>query len=70
MGGDIFYRIHSSKEGYARFLNGSGRATKKASIDYYLTKRLEKIQHYRLLTCITVPGCVSGWENLKQGIQP
>jgi len=66
VGGDIFYLIYSSKEGYVRFLNGSGRAAKKASIDYYLAKGLEKIPHYGPLACITVPGCVSGWETLNK----
>jgi len=66
VGGDIFYLIYSSKDGYVRFLNGSGRAAKKASIEYYLAKGLKRIPHYGPLSCITVPGCVSGWETLNR----
>ena len=66
VGGDTFYLIYSSKEGYMRFLNGSGRAAKKASIEYYIAKRLKRIPHYGPLSCITVPGCVNGWEILNK----
>jgi len=66
VGGDIFYLIYSSKEGCVRFLNGSGRAAKKASIEYYLAKGLKRIPYHGPLSCVTVPGCVSGWEALNK----
>jgi len=66
VGGDIFYLIYSSKEGSVRFLNGSGRAAKKASVEYYLKRGLKSIPIYGPLACITVPGCVNGWENLNR----
>ncbi len=67
VGGDIFYLIYSAKEGFVRFLNGSGRAAKRASIEYYLEYGLKKIPSYGQLACVTVPGCVSGWEALNRG---
>jgi len=66
VGGDIFYLIYSSKEGYVRFLNGSGRAARKASVEYYLKRGLKSIPRYGPLACITVPGCVKGWETLNR----
>jgi gamma-glutamyltranspeptidase len=66
VGGDIFYLIYSSRDGYVRFLNGSGRAARKARVEYYLGKGLERIPNYGPLACVTVPGCVSGWEKLNK----
>ncbi len=66
VGGDIFYLIYSPSEGKVRFLNGSGRASRGASIDYYLARGLKRIPLYCELSCITVCGCVSGWEALHK----
>ncbi|MEM3652250.1 MAG: gamma-glutamyltransferase [Nitrososphaerales archaeon] len=66
IGGDIFYLLYSSDEGCVRFLNGSGRAAKRANIEYFLQRGLKKIPSYGQLACVTVPGCVSGWEALNE----
>ncbi|MFN3621699.1 MAG: gamma-glutamyltransferase family protein, partial [Nitrososphaerales archaeon] len=66
IGGDIFYLVYSSNEGCVRFLNGSGRAAKRANIEYFLQRGLKRIPSYGQLACVTVPGCVSGWDALNK----
>lgn len=66
VGGDIFCLVYASKEGCVRFLNGSGGAAKKADVEFYVGRGLRRIPLYGQLACVTVPGCVSGWEALNR----
>lgn len=64
LGGDVFYLTYMSRERRVNFLNGSGRAAKRATIEFYIEQGLRSIPQRGLLSCITVPGCVDAWQRL------
>ena len=61
-GGDSFWLISNGRTGEVRALNASGRAARKASIDFYRSQGLNKIPPHDWLAANTVPGAVSGWD--------
>lgn len=66
LGGDLFYLTYMKKEERVTFLNGSGRAAKGATIDFYLNQGLSSIPPTGPLACVTVPGCVDAWGELHE----
>ena len=61
-GGDSFWLISNGRTGEVRALNASGRAGRKASIDFYRSQGINKIPPHGWLAANTVPGAVSGWD--------
>lgn len=60
IGGDIFAIVWSAKDQKLFGFNGSGRAPKSLSIDYFMDKEMKYVPFYGPLP-VTVPGCVDGW---------
>ncbi|MDC0008272.1 gamma-glutamyltransferase [bacterium] len=60
IGGDIFAIVWSAKDQKLFGFNGSGRAPKSLSIDYFMDKDMKYVPFYGPLP-VTVPGCVDGW---------
>jgi len=65
MGGDVFYLIYWAKSGEVLFLNGSGRAPRRAYPEFFKEKGLKVIPP-RSAWAVTVPGCVAAWEDLHR----
>ena len=63
VGGDIFAIVWSAEEQKLYGLNGSGRAPKSLSIDYFMDKGMKYVPFYGPLS-VSVPGCVDGWFKL------
>jgi gamma-glutamyltranspeptidase len=64
IGGDVFYLLYESKTGKVHFLNGSGRAGERATIDRFREKGFSQIPTRGLNSVVTVPGCVDGWREM------
>lgn len=60
IGGDIFAIVWDAKEEKLYGFNGSGRAPKSLSIDYFLENDMPYVPLYGPLP-VSVPGCVDGW---------
>lgn len=60
IGGDIFAIVWNAKEQKLYGFNGSGRAPKSLSIDYFMDRDMKYVPFYGPLP-VTVPGCVDGW---------
>ncbi|MDC6405650.1 MULTISPECIES: gamma-glutamyltransferase [Maribacter] len=65
IGGDIFAIVWSAKEQKLYGFNGSGRAPKSLSIDYFIDKGMKYVPFYGPLP-VSVPGCVDGWFTLHE----
>lgn len=65
IGGDVFAIIWSAEEKKLYGLNGSGRAPKSLSIDYFMEKGMKYVPFYGPLP-VSVPGCVDGWFKLHE----
>lgn len=65
IGGDVFAIVWSAEEKKLYGFNGSGRAPKSLSIDYFKEKGLKYVPFYGPLP-VSVPGCVDGWFNLHK----
>ncbi|WP_318308497.1 gamma-glutamyltransferase [Flagellimonas crocea] len=65
IGGDIFAIVWSAEEQKLYGLNGSGRAPKSLTIDYFMEKGLKYVPLYGPLP-VSVPGCVDGWFKLHE----
>jgi gamma-glutamyltranspeptidase/glutathione hydrolase len=65
IGGDVFAIVWSAEEKKLYGLNGSGRAPKSLSIDYFIEKGLNYVPFYGPLP-VSVPGCVDGWFKLHE----
>ena len=60
IGGDIFAIVWDAKTQKLHGFNGSGRAPKSLTIDYFLEKEMKYVPFYGPLP-VSVPGCVDGW---------
>ncbi len=71
MGGDLFAIVYEAKTGRIYGLNSSGWTPKALTIEYLKAHGVEKLDPIGVHT-ITVPGCVAGWDALRQrfGTQP
>ncbi|MGN7514391.1 MAG: gamma-glutamyltransferase [Allomuricauda sp.] len=65
IGGDVFAIVWSAEEQKLYGLNGSGRAPKSLSIDYFMEKGMKYVPLYGPLP-VSVPGCVDGWFTLHE----
>ncbi|MDT0539728.1 gamma-glutamyltransferase [Croceitalea sp. P059] len=65
IGGDIFAIVWDADEQKLFGFNGSGRAPKALSIDYFMDKGMKYVPFYGPLP-VSVPGCVDGWFKLHE----
>ena len=65
MGGDLFAIYYEAKTGKLYALNSSGWTPQGLTIDYLKSKSIDKFDPIGVHT-ITVPGCVAGWDALRQ----
>lgn len=65
MGGDLFAIYYEAKTGKLYALNSSGWTPQGLTIDYLKSKGIDKLDPIGVNT-ITVPGCVAGWDALRQ----
>ncbi len=64
VGGDLFAIVYDAKSQKMYGLNASGPAAKRATIDYFRSKKLDAIPERGPLSW-SVPGCVGGWDALQ-----
>ncbi len=64
-GGDLFAIVWDAKTKKLYGLNASGRSPYQATRDVFKKKDLKEVPLYGPLTW-TVPGCVDGWDQLRQ----
>ena len=65
IGGDIFAIVWDASEEKLYGFNGSGRAPKSLTIEYFMDREMKYVPLHGPLP-ISVPGCVDGWFNLHQ----
>ena len=65
MGGDLFAIYYEAKTGKLYALNSSGWTPQALTIDYLKSKGIDKLDPIGV-HAITVPGCVAGWDALRQ----
>ncbi|MDT0621541.1 gamma-glutamyltransferase [Croceitalea vernalis] len=65
IGGDIFAIVWDADEQKLFGFNGSGRAPRALSIDYFMDKGMKYVPFYGPLP-VSVPGCVDGWFKLHE----
>jgi gamma-glutamyltranspeptidase/glutathione hydrolase len=65
MGGDLFAIVYEAKSGKLYGLNSSGWTPKALTIDYLKAHHVTALNPIGVHT-ITVPGCVAGWDALRQ----
>jgi gamma-glutamyltranspeptidase/glutathione hydrolase len=63
LGGDLFALVSLADTGRLLGLNGSGRASRGATLDFFRERRLDRVPLRGPLSW-TVPGCVDGWAAL------
>jgi len=64
LGGDLFAQVWDPDTGRVQALNGSGRAGERVTIDTYRAQGWDEIKPRGPLAANTVPGVVSGWQEL------
>ncbi len=65
IGGDIFAIIWDAKEQKLYGFNGSGRAPKSLTINYFLEREIKYVPLHGPLP-VSVPGCVDGWFSMHK----
>ncbi len=65
IGGDIFAIIWDAKAQKLYGFNGSGRAPKSLTIDYFMERDMRYVPLHGPLP-VSVPGCVDGWFSMHQ----
>src|SRR5262249_45629205 len=65
VGGDLFAIVWDAKTKKLHGLNASGRSPYKATRAFFAGKLLKEVPEYGPLTW-SVPGCVSGWDELHR----
>lgn len=65
IGGDIFAIVWDAAEEKLYGFNGSGRAPKSLTIEYFMDRKMKYVPLHGPLP-ISVPGCVDGWFNLHR----
>jgi gamma-glutamyltranspeptidase len=65
-GGDLFALVWDAQVGNLVGLNASGRSSSAATIDWFRVRGHQSIPSRGPLSCVTVPGAVSGWWQLHE----
>src|SRR5262249_15905207 len=65
LGGDLFAIVWDAKSRKLHGLNASGRAPAAATLEVFAQRGLKEIPTHGPLSW-SVPGCVDGWEQLRQ----
>ena len=65
IGGDLFAIVWDNKTKKMYGLDASGRSPYKATREYFKSRKLKEIPEYGPLSW-SVPGCVSGWDELHK----
>ncbi len=65
IGGDLFAIVWDAKTQKLHGLNASGRSPYKATREYFIERGMKAIPYKGPLSW-SVPGCVDGWEQLRQ----
>ncbi len=63
IGGDLFALVRGP-DGMVRDINGSGRSSVNATIDYFESKNITSIPARGPLSALTVPGMVDAWREI------
>lgn len=62
IGGDAFWLVYDAAGARVRYLNGGGRAARKASVDWFRSRGMDEVPVRGLLPAtLTVPGAVASW---------
>jgi gamma-glutamyltranspeptidase len=62
LGGDAFWLIHDARTGQVRHLDGGGRASAQASIDWFVKRGHTEVPFRGILPAtLTTPGAVASW---------
>jgi gamma-glutamyltranspeptidase/glutathione hydrolase len=62
VGGDAFWLVHEGRTGRVRYLNGGGRAARRARLAWFEGKGLKEIPLRGIVPAtLTVPGAVASW---------
>ncbi|HBT47017.1 MAG TPA: gamma-glutamyltransferase [Peptococcaceae bacterium] len=65
IGGDLFCLLYLARTAEVLFLNGSGRAPRGVSLEFFQNRRLKNIPPCSALA-VTVPGCFAAWEEARE----
>lgn len=65
LGGDMFALVYSQRNKKVEALNGSGRAPKKATREFYLNQGYQEVPKTGILS-ISTPGTVDGWAEILE----
>src|SRR6266571_1450256 len=66
VGGDLFALVYDARADEVHALNASGRAARRATIDFYTSRGFGEIPSRGPLAVLTVPGAVDGWGKLLE----
>jgi gamma-glutamyltranspeptidase/glutathione hydrolase len=62
IGGDAFWLIHDGRTGAVQYLNGGGRAARRAELSWFAASGLKEIPFRGVVPAtLTVPGAVASW---------
>src|SRR5882672_1351830 len=62
VGGDAFWLVYDARSQGVRYLNGGGRAARRASIDWFRTRSMTEVPLRGFLPAtLTTPGAVASW---------
>ena len=62
VGGDAFWLVYDARARRVRYLNGGGRAARRASIDWFLARGMKEVPLRGFLPAtLTTPGAVASW---------
>jgi gamma-glutamyltranspeptidase len=66
LGGDLLALVYDARSDDVHALNASGRAARRATIEFYTSRGYREIPSRGPLAALTVPGAVDGWGKLLE----